>query len=375
MRRIQNTRFYSKKIGALPKGCQLCVQGRKMVLYITGLCSQHCYFCPLSDQRKDRDLIWANEWQTSSLKNIIAEATLTQAKGSGITGGDPLVRLQRTLRHIKALKKHFGKNFHIHLYTPLNLVTENTLKKLFDAGLDEIRFHPNLDSKTLWHKISLAKRYGWDIGVEIPAIPEKKQQTIDLIEFIKDKVDFLNINELEISDTNAQELLKKGYIPKDNISYGVKGSETLALRLLAYCQKHTTLKVHYCSTKLKDKVQLANRLKLRAEKSARPYDIINRDSTLTRAAIYLPDIVPGFGYRRKLESIKDRKPIIRILKQILKAIVTDFKIPKDMIEIDKNKLRILTHKRFLKRLQIKNPKAIVTEYPTHDQMEVEIEFV
>ena len=49
-------------------------------------------------------------------------------------------------------------------------------------------------------------------------------------------MDFLNLNELEISDNNANKLLQKGYVCKDNISYAIKGSEKMALKLLKYCQ-------------------------------------------------------------------------------------------------------------------------------------------
>lgn len=354
---IQNTKFYSKKIGTLAKGCQQCVQGRKSVLFITGICPANCYFCPISDKKKNKDVICINEWPTGNIKDIIKEIKLCDSFGVGITGGDPLARLWRTTFCIRKLKKHFGKKFHTHLYTPLILVDKNKLKKLYKAGLDEIRFHPDLDNQRLWHKIPLAKEFNWKIGIEIPVIPGKYKQTTKLINLIKDKVNFLNLNELEIADTKANKLIKLGFGTKDTLSYGVKGSEELALKLLKYCSKNTKLNVHYCTAKLKDKIQLSRRIKRRSKNIAKPYDIMNQDGTLFRGAIYC------------------KNP-----KQTLKKLKKRFKIPSNLIEIDKNKDRILTAswivdelKDELKKLKLK--PALVEEYPTWDQFEVSAEFL
>ena len=120
----------------------------------------------------------------SGIKEIIKEIKLCGSKGIGITGGDPLARIERVIKYIKALKKRFGKKFHIHLYTPLNLVDGKKLKKLYDAGLDEIRIHPDLNSKKEWEKIVLALNYKWRVGVEIPAVPGLKRETIEIINYL-----------------------------------------------------------------------------------------------------------------------------------------------------------------------------------------------
>jgi len=350
------TKYYSYKLGSLAKGCKLCVQGRKSVLFATGLCTKHCYFCPISDKKRNKDVVYINEWPTKKKKDLLKEVQLCSSKGVGITGGDPLVKVNRCVSLIKLLKKKFGKKFHIHLYTPLNLVNEKNLKRLYKAGLDEIRFHPDFDHSFNWDMIFLAKKYSWDIGVEIPSIPGKEKEMKKLIDFIKGKVNFLNINELEISDTNVQNLVKMGFKPKDKISYGVKGSEQLALKLLKYC-KGKIKNVHYCTTKLKDRVQLRKRIMLRAKNVKKDYDLVTEDGMLFRGVIFC------------------KKP-----KKVMKDLMKEYDIPKNLIEFDKKKNRILTASWILDELKKDLKKkglsiAFIEEYPTHDQLEVMVDYL
>ncbi|MBW2973436.1 radical SAM protein [Candidatus Woesearchaeota archaeon] len=372
------TNFYSWKKGKLPKGCAYCVKGEKLVLFVTGLCPNKCFFCPLSERKSGKDVVYANEWKIAKEKDILEEAKLTKAKGAGITGGDPLVKLDRTIKYIKLLKKKFGKKFHIHLYTPLNLVTETKLKRLYQAGLDEIRFHPMLDKPKEWKKIALAKKFKWDVGVEIPVIPGKKRETKKLIDFIKDKIDFLNLNELEISDTNVNKLIEKGFKPRDKISYGVKGSEKLAKELLKYLKK-TKLNIHYCTTKTKDKAQLARRIKKRALSIALKTDFITKEGTLVRGVIYLPELKPGFGYGLQVESINTKK-FIKKLKKAKLRLQKQLDIPSSILHIDELRPRILTSIAVVDDLkdEIKKLKlvpAIIEEYPTWDALEVDVQFL
>lgn len=350
------TKYYSYKLGNLAKGCKLCVQGKKSVLFATGLCARHCYFCPISDKKRNRDVTYINEWPTRKEKDIVKEVKLCSSKGAGITGGDPLVKVDRCVSFIRFLKKSFGKKFHVHLYTSLNLVNEKSLERLYKAGLDEIRFHPDLDHDINWGRIVLAKKYSWDVGAEIPSIPGKEKETKKLIDFIKGKVDFLNINELEISDTNAQSLVEMGFRPKDRISYGVKGSEELALKLLKYC-KGKIRNVHYCTTKLKDRVQLRKRIMLRAKNVKKDYDLVTNDGMLYRGAIFC-------------------KNPRRVMKELMK----NYDIPKSLIEFDKKKNRILTASWIVyelkEELKDKGLKiALVEEYPTYDQLEVMVDYL
>ena len=112
------------------EGCKFCVKGQKLVLFVGGKCSRACWYCSLSKTRKNSDTIWANERICKKPEDVIKEVEESNAKGAGITGGDPLLYLNTTLKYAKALKNRYGKDFHIHIYLPPQLITELKLKKL-----------------------------------------------------------------------------------------------------------------------------------------------------------------------------------------------------------------------------------------------------
>lgn len=373
MKEITDTPYYSQKLGNLPKGCQMCVKGEKLVLYITGICPRKCWFCPLSENRKDKDVIYVNEWKTNSKENLINEVKISQAKGTGITGGDPLSKLERTIEYIKLLKKEFGKEFHIHLYTSFNLVTEDSLNQLQKAGLDEIRFHPDLDDEILWNKIDIANKFNWDIGIEIPCIPDKEKEIKKLCNYFNNKIQFLNLNEFEISELNSEEMYKHNFNEKSDISHGIKGSGELGNTILNYVLKEQlNFNVHYCTSKLKDKVQMQNRFKLRAQNVKTEFDIINSEGLLIRGCIYLKDFLPK---DKKLNNY-NKEDIINKLQE-KKEFLEEEGLE---IYLDEKKLRLITYPehvnqfaKILKKIDL--IPAIIEEDPTVEAFEVNIDWL
>lgn len=375
---VRDTGYFSFVKGRIAKGCEYCVKGEKLVLFITGLCPLKCFYCPVSDKKIYKDVIYANEWKIEKINDMLEEVKLTKAKGAGITGGDPLMVVDRVCNYIKILKKEFSKEFHIHLYTPLKLVNEERLEKLYKAGLDEIRFHLDLYDKHLWPRLTLANKYYWDVGVEIPCIPGMKKEIIELIDYVKDKVKFLNLNELELSEKNSDEFKKRDFKTKNDVSYAIKQSQELAREILEE-KKDVPITLYFCTAKLKDKVQMKNRIIRRAISIKKRFDVLTNEGTLIRGCIYLSDLVPGFNYRKKLETINKQEYILR-LDNIRKKLIKKLNINEELIFVDDIKPRIILDPEIIKNeySRIKKLKlipAIVEEYPTRDAIEMDVQFL
>ena len=334
--------------GPLAKGCEYCIRGSKMVLFVTGRCNTGCFYCPVSFEKKGKDVIYANELKVSDKNEILEEAESMDAEGTGITGGDPLIDVDRTVRAIRLLKDRFGKKHHIHLYT--STVDPEKVRKLIDAGLDEIRFHPPLREWTDMEGSALEEivKMDIDVGFEVPALPDHEEDLIALLSYAsKIGVSFVNLNELEFSESNWDMMDKHRYDMRDDISAAVSGSEDVAMRMM---ERFPDLPIHYCSSCFKDGVQLRNRLIRKAEHIAQEYDVVTEDGTLLKGYAYPDDLEEGAAFLRD-----------------------EYDVPDQLMCIDSENNRLEVASWVLEEIADELPfKCCISEqYPTADRLEVE----
>jgi len=275
--------------GPVAEGCEHCINGSKMVLLVTGKCGWGCFYCPVSLEKKGLDVIYANEGRVTVDDEIISEAESMDATGTGITGGDPLVVLDRTVHMIELLKDRFGPEHHIHLYTAT--IDPEKVARLEVAGLDEIRFHPPVSMWTRMQETKLAEIVSstkMDVGIEVPAIPRKEAELNALISYATSiGVKFVNLNELEFSESNWSMMEEQGYQVRDDVSSAILGSEETARKVMKANRKAN---IHFCSSSFKDGVQLRRRLIRRAEHICTDYQAITDDGTLVRGYVYTKDV-------------------------------------------------------------------------------------
>jgi len=314
-----------------------------------------CYYCPLSLEKRGKDVLFADELKVEREEDILIEAELIGATGTGITGGDPLLQPGKAARLIRLLKESFGERHHIHLYTPST--GKKSISTVAEAGLDEIRFHPpasmwsRLHASRFEKAISLSGELGMNVGLEIPVIPDLENEIRTLLEFASDlEVSFVNLNELEFSESNWRMLRSRGFDVKNDISGGIGGSERLALRLLSSVPGD--LPVHYCSSSFKDGVQLRRRIMRRARRICRPLDLITEDGTLIMGIVETD-----------------------IPERLALQIKNEFRVPKELIEVNSELRRIEIASWVLEEIAAELPddSFIIEEYPTADRLEVERE--
>lgn len=273
--------------GSLARGCTQCVRGAKMVLFVTGVCDMGCFYCPVSFRRNNRDVAYANERLVTCDQDILDEARRMKALGTGITGGDPLIVPERTARYISLLKGEFGRKHHIHLYTGRPNI--QALRILADAGLDEIRIHPPESIWSRFHGTGFEKMLiesralGMRAGLEIPALPGMDAELSDLIVSASASgAQFVNLNELEMSETNAAALRGRGYSILNDYSNAVEGSDETARRAVA---GSFSIPVHYCPSRFKDSVQLRERLRRTASIVRWSGEIVTDEGTLLKGVV------------------------------------------------------------------------------------------
>ena len=332
------TKYDSYCLNGIAKGCKYCVKGKKLVLFVSGICERNCWYCSLSKKRKDKNLIFVNERECKNFDDILEEVKESKATSAGITGGDPLLCFDKTIEFATKLKKEFGKRFHIHIYLPTKFVTEEKLEKLSKC-IDEVRFHPEfLINKNKINedveKIKIAEKiFGRkNVGIELPMIPEKKNEILNFILQMEKFVSFVNLNEFELSETNFG-LVTRKYSLKEG-GYVISGSAEAGKWILEELTKRKSkLKVHLCTAELKNCSQFANRLK---RHKILPYGKKTKDGTV----IYL---------------------------------VVNKKLNEKNTFYDEKKKRTILSEKTARKLLGKEKIKRVEEYPTYDRIEVEEE--
>jgi len=275
----------------MARGCELCFPGEKAVIFLTGLCDDGCYYCPVNREKLGRDVFYVNEEPMTSIEDAVLEVARTGATSASITGGDPLTRSDRALALISALKEHFGPSFHIHLYTSGRYLTRELAYALADAGLDEIRFHPTRD--VFLDRIPLALEAGIDTGIEIPVGPGLVEWAKKVLrEAEKRGARFANLNELEFVEPNARELLSRGLRESEKRPFTVEGAYEAALHVLEWAAENISIPVHFCPASYKDRVQTLNRLRRTARTDAAWYETPRPAGTLTYGVTIKGERVP-----------------------------------------------------------------------------------
>ena len=340
------------------EGCIQCQMGSKLVLFITGNCHWQCDYCPLSETRRDVDWMFANERRCETFDEVIEEARAMRATGAGITGGDPLMAKERTLEGISRLKSEFGSGFHLHMYTSIPFRPE-VASEFADAGLDEIRFHLlGLDSERYRSTISACAEAGILTGVEIPCEPDKRDELLALLDELRTfDISFLNVNELEITVGNHDNMELRGFNLSTEITAGAAGSNELACEMKSrvtaaeqglpdhsdgITREPYGFHLKFCTAVFKDAGQLRRRFLRRGESVIAPHEVLTEDGTLIFGAIdadsdskddWMDELVDATGLPRRFLLWDEQNERIEMPLVVAEDIAEEIEDPVFMVEV------------------------------------------
>lgn len=173
LKTLKNRTYYVGDDSKFPKGCISCLLGTGLsAVRKTNKCNIECKFCYNYGQLNDIPPIGEGMWEIGGTKFYEKDIDLLLSiyeKPTGIAYVylEPFMEIEK---YYSVIKKFSDAGIHQHLYTNGTLATEENLKALGEAGLDEIRFNlgaTNCSDKVI-ENIKIAKKYIKSVGIETP---------------------------------------------------------------------------------------------------------------------------------------------------------------------------------------------------------------
>ncbi|MFV0441010.1 MAG: radical SAM protein [Lachnospirales bacterium] len=251
---LNDRTFYVGNEEKFPKGCKSCLLGTGLsAIRKTNKCNIECKFCYNYGELHDVPPIGEGMWEIGGTKYYEKDIDLLLSMGkkpSGISYVylEPFMEIEK---YYSVIEKFHKASINQHMYTNGTLCTEENLKALADAGLDELRFNlgaTNCNDKVI-ENIALAKKYIKLVGIETPMTDEFYEIFFEK----KDKIlgtnlDFINCAELHLNPNNIYNyfgekmyIARQGYISPINSRY-------LTLKLMKIADdENWDIVVHDCS--------------------------------------------------------------------------------------------------------------------------------
>ena len=295
----------SIRTGWLSKACVECTGMNGSETFSTTFkCHRDCYFCfnyNLGDYEKyvREGCPWEEELQAAY------EASGGKMAVLGLTGGEPLLNLEDSLRFLQRAGELFPQA-HKRMYTSGDLLTEDGAQRLAQAGLTEMRFSIKQDDpadrrETVLAKMKMATAYIPDVVVEMPIIPGTKDSMKEwMLRFEENGIKGMNLLEFCFPFHSWDEFAKRGFTLKnppfpEMFDYGysggltVAGSEELALELMVWAlDAGLSFGMHYCSLENKHRSEI-RQLNEPARRVHPIFEFDEGDFVVKTAKVFGPD--------------------------------------------------------------------------------------
>ncbi|MGL6154478.1 MAG: radical SAM protein [Cetobacterium sp.] len=222
---LKGRTFFVGDKNKFPKGCVSCLFGDGLGgVRKTNKCNLKCKFCYYHDNIDNQEAVPDQMWEigdTLYYEEDIDFLLDVQKKPSGIAYVylEPFLEIEK---YFTVIEKFKNAGVYQHMYTNGTLGTEEDLKRLGEAGLNEIRF--NLGASNCSDKViefmRLAKKYIPMVGIETPMTPEFFKSFMEKKDLILSTgLDFINCAELHFGEDNLNNyqgevmyISRRGYI-------------------------------------------------------------------------------------------------------------------------------------------------------------------
>ena len=267
LKSLQGRTYYVGEDSRFPRGCCSCLMGTGLsAIRKTNKCNIQCKFCYNYGELDCQPPIGEGMWEIGGTKFYEQDLDLLlsiQKKPTGVSYVylEPFMEIELYYPFIRRFR---AAGVHQHMYTNGTLATEDNLRALGEAGLDELRFNLGASgcADSVIEAIGIAKRYIPQVGIETPMTPEffdafvKKKEKI-----LATGLDFINCAELHLNPNNIGNYMgvpmymaRRGYISPIF-------SRELTLRFMRIAaEENWPIAVHDCANRTK----FARDLNLRA---------------------------------------------------------------------------------------------------------------
>ena len=250
--------FYIGNEKHFPKGCVSCLMGSGLsAIRKTNRCNAACPFCYDCGVLDQIPPIGEGMWEIGGTRFREEDIDLLlsiQKKPSGVAYVylEPFMEIEKYYGIISRLHK---AGIYQHLYTNGISATEEQLKKLGEAGLNEIRFNlgASMCSPGVLEHMALARKYIPMVGVETPMTQEfypvfmKKRSQI-----IKTGIDFINFAELHLNANNMGNYIDESLYMYRHGYISPISSRLLTLEVMAKAaEENWDIVIHDCCNRTK----------------------------------------------------------------------------------------------------------------------------
>ncbi len=208
LKNIENRTYFVGNESKFSKGCRSCLTGTGLsAIRKTNKCNLECKFCYNYGELDCIPPVGEGLWEIGGTKFYEKDIDLLlsiQRHPTGISYVylEPFMEIEK---YHGLIRKFHEAKIHQHMYTNGTLCTEENLKALGEAGLDELRFNLGASNcaDNVIASIAIAKKYIPYVGIETPMTPEffetffKKKLAI-----LAAKPDFINCAELHLNANN-----------------------------------------------------------------------------------------------------------------------------------------------------------------------------